>query len=155
MAPTTNRKPRLLVVDDDPSMIRLLTTILNKEFGDDLTIVALEDPNEALRWAEFNVVDILITDLEMPQLNGMDLLAAVKRRNACTQVFFLTGHTSLGALVDALELGATDYLLKPLDRKVLVEIINDARKRLRRWQEALGGTLAAHQAASQAAVSQP
>ena len=55
----------------------------------------------------------------------------------------MTGHSTLDALADALELGAADYLLKPLDKSKLVEIISHAQRRRRRWQEALAGTLAA------------
>ena len=141
----SNRTTQLLLIDDDPSMVRLLTTVLKREFHDDIEIVALEKPLVALQWIQYHVVDILITDLEMPEVNGLDLLKAAKRRNACTQVFFMTGHSTLDALVDAMELGATDYLLKPLDQMELIEVIKDARKRLRRWQEALAGTMATRQ----------
>ena len=148
MTPANHSKTRLLLIDDDPSMVRLLTTVLKREFDDDVEIVALEHSQAALQWIEHHVVDILITDLEMPQINGLDLLKAAKRRNACTQVFFMTGNSTLDALVDAMESGATDYLLKPLDQMELVEIIKDARKRQRRWQEALAGTMAARQVES-------
>ena len=145
MAHSINRTTQLLLIDDDPSMVRLLTTVLKREFHDDIEIVALEHSQAALQWIQHHVVDILITDLEMPEVNGLDLLKAAKRRNACTQVFFMTGHSTLDALVDAMELGATDYLLKPLDQMELIEVIKDARKRLRRWQEALAGTMATRQ----------
>jgi len=148
MPPATRQKTRLLLIDDDLSMVRLLTAVLTREFDDDVEIVALEDSKAALQWIEHHVVDILITDLEMPQINGLDLLKAAKRRNACTQVFFMTGHSTLDALVDAMESGATDYLLKPLDQKEFVEIIKDARSRQRRWQAALAGTMATRQVES-------
>ena len=90
MTLVTCQKTRLLLIDDDPSMVRLLTTVLKREFDDDVEIVALEHSQAALQWIEYHVVDILITDLEMPQINGLDLLKAAKRRNACTQVFFMT-----------------------------------------------------------------
>lgn len=141
----SNEITQLLLIDDDQSMVRLLTTVLKRAFGDDVEIVALEHSHAALHWIQHHVVDILITDLEMPQINGLDLLKAAKRRNACTQVFFMTGHSTLDALVDAMELGATDYLLKPLDQLELVEIIKGARKRQRRWQQALARTMAARQ----------
>lgn len=146
--PATRLTTQLLLIDDDPSMVRLLTNVLKRDFDDDVKIVALEHSQAALQRIQHHVVDILITDLEMPQVNGLDLLKAAKRRNACTQVFFMTGHSTLDALVNAMELGATDYLLKPLDQTEFVEIIKDARKRQRRWQEALAGTMAARQVES-------
>ena len=98
---------------------------------------------EARSWIEGNILDILVTDLEMPGVNGLELLRCAKRRNVCAQVLFVTGHSTLDALTDALELGATDYLLKPLDQAELVELIGDAERRVRRWREALAGTLVA------------
>lgn len=139
----SDRPTRLVLIDDDASMIRILTTILEREFGDDIEVLALEHSSAALQWIQHHDVDIVITDLEMPRFNGLDLLSAAKRRHAWTQVFFMTGNSTLGALTKAIETGATDYLLKPLDRSELVEIVKDARKRLRRWRAALAGTWAA------------
>ncbi len=143
MTRTLNYPTKLLLVDDDPSMVRLLTEVIERSFGDRMTLHSLTDPKEARRWIEDHVVDILVTDLEMPGVNGLELLRCVKRRNPCTQVLFLTGHSTVDALTDALELGATDYLLKPLDQAALIELIEDADRRLRRWRQALAGTLSA------------
>jgi DNA-binding NtrC family response regulator len=133
---------KLLLVDDDSSMVRLLTRIIDRSFGDRVELRSLVDPKEARRWIEENVVDILVTDLEMPGVNGLELLRCAKRRNPCAQVLFITGNSTLEALTDALELGATDYLLKPLDQAELIRLVEDAEERLRRWREALAGTLA-------------
>jgi DNA-binding NtrC family response regulator len=137
---------KLLLVDDDPSMVRLLTRIIERSFGDRMELHALTDPAEARRWIEEHGLDILVTDLEMPGVNGLELLRCAKRRNACAQVLFVTGHSTLDALTNALELGATDYLLKPLDQTELLWLIEDAERRLCRWREALAGTLAAGRA---------
>jgi len=136
-----NYQTKLLLVDDDPGMVRLLAKIIERSFGDRMTLHSLTDPKEARHWIEEHVVDILVTDLEMPGVNGLELLRCAKRRNPCTQVLFLTGHSTVDALTDALELGATDYLLKPLDQTELIELVGDAEKRLRRWREALAATL--------------
>ncbi len=137
------RTTQLLVVDDDPSMVRLLKKIIERQFENQIELTSLTDPKEARRQIEEQIVDILVTDLEMPGVNGLELLRCAKRRNACTQVLFITGHSTLDALSDALEFGATDYLLKPLDHTELIEAVGQAHKRRRRWREALAGTLAA------------
>lgn len=134
---------RLLLVDDDPSMVRLLTRIIENSWGDRISLESRTDPREARQWMENNLIDILITDLEMPGVNGLELLRCAKRRNPCAQVLFITGQTTLDSLVDAMELGATDYLLKPLDQQELIELIEHAEKRLERWRKALSGTFAA------------
>ena len=135
---------RLLLVDDDPSMVRLLAKLIARSFGDRMELHSLMNAAEARVWIEHNLVDILVTDLEMPGVSGLGLLRSVKRKNPCAQVLFITGHSTIEALTDALELGATDYLLKPLDQAELIALVEDADKRLRRWREALAGTVAAH-----------
>ena len=137
----STKTTQLLVVDDDPSMARLVKKIIEQQFEDEFELASLTDPKEARKRIEEQIVDILITDLEMPGINGLELLTCAKRRNACTQVIFMTGHSTLDALTDALELGATDYLLKPLDQAQLIKLVGDAQERLLRWQEALAGTL--------------
>jgi len=141
--PIALKTTTLLLVDDDPSMVRLLNKIIERQFEDEIELMSLTDPKEARRQIEAQIVDILITDLEMPGVNGLELLRCAKRRNPCTQVLFMTGHSTLDALTDALELGATDYLLKPLDQMHLIKLVGDAQERLLRWREALVGTLRA------------
>ncbi len=133
-------KTRLLLVDDDPSMVRLLGRVIERSFGGQIEMRTLTDPALARDAIEQDLFDILVTDLEMPGTNGLSLLRCAKRRNALIQVVFVTGHSSLDALSDALEMGATDYLLKPLDQAELVELLEQAQKRVHRWRQALAGT---------------
>jgi len=134
----TKQFPTLLLVDDDPSMVRLLTRVLERACGDEIVIESLTDPSEARERILEGGVDILV--LEMPGINGLELLQCAKKRNACTQVLFFTGHSSREALLEALELGATDYLLKPVDQEQLLELIGQAFQRQRRWNLALAET---------------
>ena len=143
MTTLSNQLTRLLLIDDDPSMVRLLTRIIERSFKNEIELKSLLSPKEARAWIENEVVDILLTDLEMPGVSGLELLRCAKRRNAWTQVLFITGNSTLDALSEALEFGAADYLLKPLDHAELIEVVGQAHKRRRRWREALAGTLAA------------
>jgi DNA-binding NtrC family response regulator len=141
-----NRPFKLLLIDDDPIMVRLLTKVVELTFGALVEVRALTDSQEAYRWIENELVEVMITDLEMPAINGLELLRCVKRKNPCAQVLFITGNSTLEALSEAVEFGATDYLLKPLDRMEFVELVQDAVKRVRRWRAALAGTIAARNA---------
>ena len=134
---TTN----LLIVDDDESIVRLFGTIIEKAFGEEISVETLIDPVEATAYLEQGGVDILLTDLDMPDITGLDLLRSAKRRNDTTQVLFVTGKSSGDALLEALEGGATDYLLKPVDHELLVELVGQAHLRHRRWRHALLETL--------------
>jgi DNA-binding NtrC family response regulator len=134
--------PTLLLVDDDPCMLHLLYDVIAEACGSGVDVRAINSASDARAYIEQNLVDILVTDLEMPGINGIELLRCAKHKNPCAQVLFITGHSTLEALAEALESGASDYLLKPLDIDALVTLVNDARKRLLRWQEALAGTVA-------------
>lgn len=132
---------RLLLVDDDPAIVRLLTTFIRQSFSDSIEVVAVTDPGEALERIENGLVDILVTDLAMPVVDGLGVLRAAKRRNPHTQVLVITACSTLDALTAALELGATDYLTKPINHAELLEVIRHAQERQRRWRAALGRTL--------------
>lgn len=138
---------RLLLVDDDQNMVRLLATIIRRSFRDKIDITSITQPYQARTILERDVFDIVITDLEMPGINGLELLRCAKRRNPFSQVLLITGHSSITALTDALELGATDYLTKPIDQQGLLELIRHAQERQCRWQKTLQGAVSAEQQA--------
>jgi DNA-binding NtrC family response regulator len=142
---------RALVVDDDPQMARLLEAVIQQACPDDVQIKTATHPKAARQYLETEVVDLLVTDLEMPGISGIELLRCAKRRNAWTQVLLVTGHSSLGALADAMELGAADYLLKPLDWDELKDAVGCVISRLFRWRRALAGTFATRTPASDVA----
>jgi DNA-binding NtrC family response regulator len=141
----TNELPvRVALVDDDPVMVELLENTIRRRFPGEVQIKTATDPKVAWRLLEAEIVDLLITDLEMPGISGLDLLRCAKRKNAWTQVLMVTGHSSVDALTDAMELGAADYMLKPLDPDELQQEVADVLRRLGRWRKALVGTLATH-----------
>lgn len=143
-----DRKTKLLVVDDDPSILRILEHVLNKQFGDQIITEAFADPAAAKNRLDAGDIEILVSDLDMPEIDGLDLLKYAKKRNARTQVLLLTGSSSTAALLDALELGANDYMLKPLDHDELIDLVQQANSRLVRWQRALATTWKQRKAAA-------
>jgi len=134
----------LLMVDDDPSMVRLVTKIIERGIRN-IKIESLTDPAAALARIDRGGVSILLTDLDMPEVNGLELLRAAKARNASTQVLFLTGQSRHAALFEALELGASDYILKPVDKQELLDLLGQSLARHQRWQKAIltGATISA------------
>ncbi len=137
-------KFKMLVLDDDPAMVRLLRKVIDREFGDQLDqldLTDLTDPVEARKWIEENAPDIVLTDLEMPQVSGLEILRCSKRRNVRSQVLLLTGHSNTESLLDALELGAIDYLIKPVDQQELTELLTHSFARITRWKNAMRETI--------------
>lgn len=103
-------KSRIMVVDDEAMVRNSLEEILRLE-GYDVT--AVENGETALNTLQRENFDLILLDLKMPNLEGIDVLKAVARISPDTKVILLTGHGSLESAIDALRLGAYDYLLKP------------------------------------------
>lgn len=137
---TNLKKAALLVVDDDPAILRLLEKVIASSFSEQFNVETCLDAVEARKKIEQWGIDILLTDLEMPGVSGLDLLRSAKNRNAHCQVLLLTGHSSHQALLEAMELGASDYLLKPFEQAELLDLLGQAYSRLQRWKMALLAT---------------
>jgi two-component system response regulator FlrC len=104
-------KGSILVVDDEPAMRLLLSSIL-KEEGHDVTAAASGE--EALQLIAKRHYHLVLTDLKMPGISGLDLLERVKRDDSGTAVIVLTAFGTVEGAVEAMRMGAVHYLLKPL-----------------------------------------
>lgn len=140
MAMQSLRQLNLVIVDDDPSVVRLVTTFLKGDLSEKFNIVSFTDPADARQWIDEKCCDVLLSDIEMPGVDGLEMLRFAKRRNSWTQVIFMTGHSSWDHIATAIEQGATDYLVKPIQREVLVELLDQAHQRATRWQQAVRET---------------
>lgn len=131
----------VLVVDDDRDMLELLEATIRECLGSEVQLKTLAHPREALAWMDANLVDVLVTDLVMPELSGLEVLRHAKRRNAWTQVIMITGQSERDTLTEAMDLGAHDYLVKPLDLDDLEAVLGEVSARLHRWRRSLARTL--------------
>jgi two-component system response regulator PilR (NtrC family) len=123
--------PRVLVVDDEPSMRELLAIVLARE-GYDVTLA--ESGAAALAALERGEPDLVISDIRMPDLDGVEVLRAARGQDADVPVVMMTAFASAETAVEALRLGAADYLTKPFDIDELKIVVRNAveRRRLRR-----------------------
>lgn len=133
---TQVRKLNLTIIDDDPQMVRFLETVIRRELDPILNIQVYTDPLLGRAALDQCCCDVLLTDLQMPDINGLDLLRFTKRRNSWTQVLFMTAHSSWDAIAEAIDHGASDYLLKPVNQVELIELLSQAHGRFTRWQTA-------------------
>jgi DNA-binding NtrC family response regulator len=106
------RDARVLVVDDEESQRTVLAGFLRKR-GYDVVIAASAD--DALAAAATHHVDVVVTDVRMPGLSGVDLLDELRRRNPEVPVVLITAFGTVATAVDAMKRGAADYLTKPID----------------------------------------
>jgi two-component system, NtrC family, response regulator PilR len=110
------RRPRILVVDDERSMRELLAIVLRREGYD---VLLAENGKSAIALLEKEPVDILISDIKMPDLSGVDVLRAAKRIDQDILGIMITAFASTETAVEAMRLGACDYLSKPFDVDLL------------------------------------
>ena len=118
---------RILIVDDEKDFVEMLSLRL-KETGEKVTSVY--SGKECLETLEEKKdVDVVILDIKMPGMDGIDTLREIRKRFPLIEVIMLTGHGSTETAVEGMKLGAFDYLLKPADFKDLSAKLEAARKR--------------------------
>jgi two-component system response regulator PilR (NtrC family) len=113
---TDRRPPRILVVDDERSMREMLQIVLRREGYE---VLLAENGRAAIDLLEREPVDILISDIKMPDLSGVDVLRAAKKIDQDILGIMITAFASTETAVEAMRLGACDYLSKPFDIDLL------------------------------------
>lgn len=124
----------ILVVDDEPNIRRVLEAVLTK---DGHKVLTAENGRKGMEVLQKNAnVDVLISDLIMPDINGVELLAAAKEMNSGISVLMITAHGTIKSAVDAMKLGALDYIPKPFDLDEIKITVKNALERRGMNQEA-------------------
>jgi two-component system response regulator PilR (NtrC family) len=123
---------RILVVDDERSMRELLGIVLRRE---GYTVLVAENGASALKLLEREPIDLLVSDIKMPDVGGVDVLRAAKRVDPDVVGIMITAFASTATAVEALRMGAYDYLSKPFDVEELKIVVRDALERRRLRQE--------------------
>jgi len=114
--------PSILIVDDEPSIIKTLDGILSDEGFD---VVTASNGYEALKIIDTESPDLILLDIWMPGIDGIETLKEIKKDNPFIQVVMITGHGTIETAVKATKLGAFDFIEKPLSiDKIIVAISN-------------------------------
>ena len=103
--------PRVLVVDDDPAILKLFERVLSH---DGFAVSATCSPKEALSLVDEKKFDLVICDINMPEVNGFELLRVTRQRYPEVVVVIITGYGTIESAVEAIKMGAYDYLTKPI-----------------------------------------
>ena len=114
---------RLLLVDDEVDFLEPLNTRLSRRHVTCATATSGED---ALRLLQAGPFDCAVVDVKMPGMDGLELLRRIRRDYPQTPVVLLTGHASVEMGVQGMELGAFDYVLKPVDLDELLDVARRA-----------------------------
>jgi DNA-binding NtrC family response regulator len=126
-------KPLILLVDDEAPFVETMTKRLSKR---DLTILTAFSGEEALeRLNNHRNTDVVILDVKMPGMDGIETLAKIKSQFPLTEVIMLTGHATVESAIDGMKLGAFDYLMKPCEIDQLMGKVQEAARKKRDHEE--------------------
>ena len=120
------KKGRILIVDDEPGVTEALSEFLIDEgyFAD-----TASDGKEAIKKLQENLYDLVITDVLMPELDGMDLLQEIRKLKNIPATIVMTGHATLDNAVESMKLGAQEYIAKPFNFTEMLKLIEKALDR--------------------------
>lgn len=116
-------KTRVLLVDDEAGLRRALAKIISLDGAD---VVAAGNGTEAIAQLNGGVFDVIVSDIRMPEMDGMSLLRAIRARDLDVPVVFLTGSPTIETAIEAMEYGAFRYLVKPVDPDELRKTVQRA-----------------------------
>lgn len=118
---------KILCADDDRTTLTLTTRSLERACPND-EIIAATSGEEAVEILKNLPIDVVITDLVMPGITGIEVLEAAKRERPCTEVIMVTAYSSVESAVEAIQKGARDYLPKPINIDLLVEKVENLKE---------------------------
>lgn len=124
---------KVLLVDDEAPFVEALAKRLTKR---DLTVVTAFSGSEALEKLEKDRrIDVVILDVKMPGMDGIETLKAIKSAYPLVEVVMLTGHATVESAIEGMKMGALDYLMKPCDMDVLLAKVSEAKSKKDKQEE--------------------
>ncbi|MEA2745859.1 MAG: hypothetical protein QOI41_2 [Myxococcales bacterium] len=118
-------KKQVLIVDDEPNLRKILAAQLSR---DGYEVMLAEDGEQGLSMLREHHIDLVVTDLKMPKVDGMTLLREALRETPDLPIVMITAHGTVDTAVEALKLGAFDYLTKPFDKDEVRQVVAKALK---------------------------
>jgi len=122
-------KPFIMLVDDEVSFVETMTKRLQKR---ELKVISANSGSDAMDLlAKNRNLEVVILDVKMPGMDGIEVLEAIKKKYPLIEVIMLTGHATIESAIDGMKAGAFDYLMKPCDIENLMAKVDEAAKKKR------------------------
>jgi DNA-binding NtrC family response regulator len=135
-SPSVELTARILVVDDDPHFLRVLARILS---GENFLVTSAAGACDALELLKSAQFDLVISDLRMPECDGLNFLESLRRSGSTIPVIILTAYGEVDTYLEAMNAGATEYLNKPIQSDELLKTVRAClRSRKNRRNTGLG-----------------
>ncbi|MEJ5243183.1 MAG: response regulator [Desulfomicrobiaceae bacterium] len=120
-------REKILIIDDEKPTLKMFSLFL-EVYG--FAILTAESGEEGLEVFDRERPEIVLTDIKMPGMDGIEVLREIKRRSPTTEVIVITGHGDMDLAIQALNLDAADFINKPIQRQSLEQALSRARERL-------------------------
>ncbi len=127
-----SQKINILVVDDEQIILDSIRKLLKNEDYEILTVSSVNDGLEAIKKTDINIV---LTDLMMPEIDGLEFMQMIKKDNPKIPVIMITGFATINTALQATQLGAFDYIAKPFSKKELLGVLKRAAELVRGFSE--------------------
>ncbi|MBF0362448.1 MAG: response regulator [Oligoflexia bacterium] len=129
-------KAQVLVVDDDPDICEVISCALVDLEDENVEIITSNNPVEALEIIRTKNISVIVSDIKMPEMDGLALGNEIRKFDNDLPIIFVTGHQELCTITKALSLRTYDFILKPFDKNMIVKSVDNAlRVRSRRIEE--------------------
>ena len=119
--------PRILIADDEPNIREVITFALERA---GFATITARNGSEALQQVRRGPVDLIVLDIGMPEMDGLEVQKELNERGIAMPVIILTGHGDVSIAVSAMKAGAVDFIEKPFEKAVLLAAIESAFERL-------------------------
>ncbi|RPJ64475.1 MAG: response regulator, partial [Alphaproteobacteria bacterium] len=113
----------ILIIDDDVTFCLMLKTLLGKN---NYKVTSVFSPVEAKRVIKDNYFDVVLTDMRMPEISGLELISPIKKQFPQTQIILMTSYADITTAIKSIKQGAFDYISKPLNPDELLSLIGEA-----------------------------
>ena len=124
--------PLVLLVDDEVPFVETMSKRLSKR---QLMVLPAYTGREALEMLGKNAVDVVILDVKMPGMDGIQTLRQIKQTYPLVEVIMLTGHATIETAVEGMRLGAFDYLMKPCEIEELLAKVGEAKEKMSKHEQ--------------------
>jgi len=128
-------KYKVLIVDKEEKVLCTLKKILEQET---YIVETVQSTVDALEMVKSDKYHIVLIEIDMPDMNGIELLKEIKNYDALTQVIMMTEHSTMEKILSSLEYGANDYIPKPFNSiEHVMQVIDYSVQKLERWRESI------------------
>ncbi|MCX8031137.1 MAG: response regulator [Thermodesulfovibrionales bacterium] len=124
---------KILIIDDEPDMLVLLSMIIKSRTS--YEVITTSNPYEALEWIKKGGYDLVITDLKMPGVDGMEILKTIRKYDEDVPVIIITAYGTVESAIEAMSMDAFDFITKPFRKEQILFTIDKAIKWLKTIRE--------------------